>query len=1237
MLPAKIGPYRIEARLGEGGMGVVYRATGPDGPVALKVLRAALATEAFRSRFDREALIRIADDNVARVLDAGEDDQGTAYIAFELLEGESLADVFARGRPPLVDLVDWGAQAARGLSAVHAADVVHRDVKPGNLFLEKSGRLKVLDFGVARVVDDRTRLTRTGAVPGTVGYLSPEQAQGHVDVDPRSDQWALAAVLYEGISGAPPFARATPLATIVATLMEELAPLGGRGEPVPPQLADVVHRALRRNPAERFPSMDAFADALEAADLRVPTDAEAKRASSMQPGERRVIAFLLAVGVEDASRIAEAAKRERGTFLTLAGRRALAVFGEAAWEGDEVARAASAALAARDAAEAVAVATGWATSTGLGFSGDAVDAAERCAEAHLAGVALDSEAARHLSDTHTVERVSSGLFELRRGAPTTGAAALPLFDREGEVAQLRQAYDAVVGDHRAEVTLVEGPLGIGKGRLLDEARRIAGSRADARVVSVAATAGISGSDLGLARRLIMRVADLDDASDAHAALRRALGAAIDARPVALAHAEALADLITATETSASGAANDIVWARDRSRLALLEWLGALASKAPLVLAIGDLHWCDDATLELLEDLVDACEEQPLWLLASIRPELAPWNEAPFSLVGARTLRPRALTRRGTRALAASIAGREVNEALVARLHERSAGNPYFVIQSVRALGEEDQLDASAESLPLPVTVEAAVQSRLDHLPEATRLFCRDVSVWERDFSSYDAQAVARTDPAEHLEVLVDRDLCTVRGRRKSVRHRLLPLVREVAYRSLGEDSGPERHRRAAAHLVEMATGDPEERALHHERGGEPTAAAHAFADAAHLAIRRGDTQTALRTADRALALGVSDDARFELHSLRVDALRFLGEHDAQGQALEDALAAARGDRQRARALSEKTVWLWRRGRLDEALDAAALAVAAARASGDDESLALARGREFLVRVRAGQMAEAEEALAEAVRASASVDARLRATVLAWRAYHAAIARGLSERVAAYVELVDAYEALGDVRRMAGARANLADVYNRLGAFEAAAEALESAVEDCRRVRHRTMEGYSLANLAFARIGSGDAAAALALLDDAAEIARSTSEQSLALTTGVYRASALFALGRHERCVEVAESAASEAEERGLRDLAMVALAFAADAHLAMGEVDEALERSERALSFYDTLAAVEEGEAEVFVARVHALEAARREVEAEAVRERGAARMREIAGAIDDDELRTSFEAVAAVQALLAE
>ena len=241
------GRYELERPLGHGAMSVVDLAHDVqlDRDVALKRLAENLARdEDVRARFLREARLagRIAHPNVVRVYDAGED-EGQPFIAMECVEGETLAQLVARrGRLPPADAAQLGVQACRGLAAVHEAGLVHRDVKPQNLFLRRDGVLKLGDFGIA-VVPRGTRLTAAGTVLGTAAYLAPEQARGE-EVTAAADVYGLGAVLYELLTGRPPRSPST-LAELGAPASIE--PPDG----VPPALARLVMRCLADDPAAR--------------------------------------------------------------------------------------------------------------------------------------------------------------------------------------------------------------------------------------------------------------------------------------------------------------------------------------------------------------------------------------------------------------------------------------------------------------------------------------------------------------------------------------------------------------------------------------------------------------------------------------------------------------------------------------------------------------------------------------------------------------------------------------------------------------------------------------------------------------------------------------------------------------------------------------------------------------------------------------------------------------------------
>jgi serine/threonine-protein kinase len=245
------GRYQLEEPLGHGGMASVYRArdTSLGREVALKVLAENLTgDEDLRKRFLREARLaaRLSHPNVVSVYDVGEEEDGRPYIVMELVDGETLAE---RGRVPPDEARALTLQAARGLAHAHEAGLIHRDIKPGNLLVRVDGTIKIADFGIARAAET-TALTQAGTVLGTAAYLAPEQALGE-EVTPAADVYSLGAVLYELLTGRPPFEfdsladLAEKQRAMAITPVRELAP------EAPRDLEDLVMRCLARNPAYR--------------------------------------------------------------------------------------------------------------------------------------------------------------------------------------------------------------------------------------------------------------------------------------------------------------------------------------------------------------------------------------------------------------------------------------------------------------------------------------------------------------------------------------------------------------------------------------------------------------------------------------------------------------------------------------------------------------------------------------------------------------------------------------------------------------------------------------------------------------------------------------------------------------------------------------------------------------------------------------------------------------------------
>ena len=272
----KIGPYEIQSPLGAGGMGEVYRArdTRLGRDVAIKVLPEGVAKDADRLwRFEQEArtIAALSHPNILGIHDIGKHD-GAPFLVSELLEGQTLREKLEVGALPVKRAIEYALGIAQGLAAAHEKGIVHRDLKPENVFITKDGRVKVLDFGLAKlasseqthetVVTLTSPATLPGMVMGTVGYMSPEQVRGDA-TDARSDIFSFGAVLYEMLTGKRAFKRDTSAETMTAILREEPPELNGTGWQGPLGLQRILCRCLEKNVERRFQSASDLAFAIE--------------------------------------------------------------------------------------------------------------------------------------------------------------------------------------------------------------------------------------------------------------------------------------------------------------------------------------------------------------------------------------------------------------------------------------------------------------------------------------------------------------------------------------------------------------------------------------------------------------------------------------------------------------------------------------------------------------------------------------------------------------------------------------------------------------------------------------------------------------------------------------------------------------------------------------------------------------------------------------------------------------
>jgi serine/threonine protein kinase len=273
--------YRIESLLGQGGMGVVYRAWDLklQRPVAVKLLPADLTADEERRKrfiFEARAAARISHPAIAQVYDVDEH-EGTIFIAMELVEGNTVQKLIEQRALDLVGAIDVATQVAAGLAKAHDAGIVHRDIKPANVIQTPDGHVKILDFGLAKLVTAETSTltlavmgdafsalaqTQAGAVKGTPSYMSPEQVKGE-RLDARSDIFSLGVMLFEMATGESPFRRPTPAETMQAIAFAEAPPVDSIQGNLPARLREIISKCLQKRPEDRYPNAHALLEELK--------------------------------------------------------------------------------------------------------------------------------------------------------------------------------------------------------------------------------------------------------------------------------------------------------------------------------------------------------------------------------------------------------------------------------------------------------------------------------------------------------------------------------------------------------------------------------------------------------------------------------------------------------------------------------------------------------------------------------------------------------------------------------------------------------------------------------------------------------------------------------------------------------------------------------------------------------------------------------------------------------------
>ena len=1186
-------------------MGVVFRARDLHSgePVALKLSLS--QDEQLAARFQREAraLFEIQHPGVARHVDHGVDDDGRRYLAMEWLEGEDLAARLARGPLDVDEALSLVSRVADALAAVHACGIVHRDLKPANLFLvgRELSQGKILDFGVARFADGTYGLTDPGAAVGTPAYMAPEQVRGEPDIDARADVYALGCILFECLTGRPPFLAQHPVAVLAKVLFDDpVGPSKLRPE-VPAAVDALVARLMDRDRARRPIDANAAARAIRergAGQEGAATDAEAP-ASALTRNERRLVSVVLAKAGEvlpaasasgprddltlDAAGMSAAVRWPPTLLATVRsvaemhGARlerlrdgtAVAVLTGDGAPTDLAARAARCALAIRVLLPGapVALATGWDVVEGtqpvglvieragaLVTGGDAavMDAARRPVRLDAMTAALLPPRFQVADDAGTVVLLAE--HEPSEEPRTLLGKPVPCVGRERELRALQDLFEECVGESCARAVLVTAPAGMGKTRLyLELARRLRSSGAPMELWIARGDPLRAGAPLGLLGQVVRRAAQILD--DEPLERRREKLAARVARWVDAANrarvTEFLGEMVGAPFPDADrvqlhAARQDPMLMGDQTRRAWVDFVGAECRARPVLLVLEDLHWGDLPTVEYTDAALRLLRDQPLLVVALARPEVRDifpglWTERSLT-----ELRLGELSRGACERLVRAALGMEAPADRVGAIVQHAAGNAFFLEELIRAAAE------GQEATEAPETVLAMVQARLEALdPEARRALRAGSVLGEVFWHGAVARLIGeqRESPAlaARLAELELRELITRRGEARfqaeaeyTFRH---GLVREAAYGMLIEADRRLGHRLAGAWLQQVGEQDALVLAEHLERGGERAAAARHYERAAEQALDANDLGGVLERVSRALACEPAVDAAGRLHVLAATAHCWRGTFEQAERAARTALKLVpTGSEAHTNSLA---MLAWASGILGKGdqLEAVAAALPLDRASRLDRSLAHAynAARGWLLELGRPAAAEQIEQATAAVRPE-ELEPGVAAHVYMMRGYSATLRRELEPGLMLYNLATSTYEQVGDLRNSCLLRGNTAVLLGYFGKYGRAAVMLEEMLLQAEHLRLSHLLLAFRLQLGCVRLAQGELESAYGLLAEAVENAVRDAEPRQTVMARTALSRALLQLGRlREAHLEAASATDASSEYPSLHAAALAAL------------------------------------------------------------------------------------------------
>jgi len=1202
-------------------MGEVYRARDVVShlQVCVKLLRTDEDREGERFVQEAKILSALQHPSIVRYLAHGTVG-GDRYLVMEWLEGEDLARRLERETPNLVDTVLLLKQAAEALAYAHAHEVIHRDIKPHNLFLldRRIDQLKVLDFGIARLANAAgRRLTRTGNLVGTPGYLAPETIDGSGTVDGRADVFSLGCVAHECLTGKPTFRGHEPGVLLAKLMLEDPPHLSEIVPEVPRVVGDLIARMLAKNPERRPTAAQVMRTLAALGDLSDGSNASLQETQltvveqrvscivmatagpihsgeAPSPGADRITPVLASPGRAPTLAELEARLALRFTAKTflLPGGKMVVTLPEGRVASDQAVLAARCALLVHqhlpDAA--VVVALGIARLSRRSAVGSVIEEAADLLRSTGAGRVRVEEGLIPLlgarfellhDDTGEYLLAPRETLDIKRsllGRPAT------FLGRGQELSFLAGLLTDSALERQAKAVLVSGPAGIGKSRLLQEFMAWLRARPEPALVLFGAgdslAAGSPYALLGRAVRRLAGIAENDSADERRRKLVDCVGNHLPAgnRAGVTAFIGEVAG-VSFPETdheSLRGARQNPVLMADATRRAFEDWMRAECEVNPVLVVLEDMQWGDAGTVDLLDAAIRSLRDLPFMVLALARPDLQTvfpnlWAERQVHVI---QLPP--LSRRASERLVREALGAVASDELVVQIVRRGDGNPFFLEELIRAAH-------AGRSGEIPEPILGIVQARLEAEGPEGRRVLRAASVFGETFSRDGVAALLggeRSGVGEALEHLSDRELVNLAA--SSIASDGSPaftfahaLIREAAYAMLTDEDRSLGHRLAAKWLLEHSAPEPFVLAEHFRRGGDARSAAFWYRRAAEQAFKANDLDGAIARAGLGLAAlgtdaqraqgvqGVMDaqagEIRGALSLVQAEAQRWRGELGRAESAGVAALALlVPGSSMWFRAAGQTIVALGSQGKVKElgALIANIRAVEPQLEARDAFLVCLSEGATHLI--SAGHLAAADALLEEAARlAGYFLDIEPQAWGLVHKARAArAAARGETTRCLEELETAWVlFEQAGDQRNACAVRSSIASSYADLGDTGRAVELLREVVANADRLGLPEIAAIGRRDLSRVLGWRGESVEAERLARQAVATLGARAESREQGLATCYLAEIMLSLGRFEEAAAQAErAAASLATAPAERALA---LALLARARLGRGKVHDA--------------------------------------------------------------------------------